>query len=130
MHAGRHKQDGPDVPVEVDPKKILLEQSLGCIFIAERLWGSFRISKISCGFYLQIFTSFCTSRDIVRYKVRWQLNLGDQTIHNFFRDLKKYSSKSDQNFGLLKISRENIWIAILRVTVMLRLYLLFASSIF
>ena len=47
--------------------------------------------------YLQIFTSFCTSRDIVRYKVRWQLNLGDQTIHNFFGDLKIYSS--DQNWG-------------------------------
>ena len=31
MHAGRHKQDGPDVPVEVDPRNILLECSLGCL---------------------------------------------------------------------------------------------------
>ena len=46
--------------------------------------------------YLQIFTSFCTSRDIVRYKVRWQLNLGDQTIHNFFRDQKFKTFRSDR----------------------------------
>ena len=25
MHAGRHKQDGPDVPVEVDPRNNLYE---------------------------------------------------------------------------------------------------------
>lgn len=29
MHAGRHKQDGPDVPVEVDPRNILFECLLG-----------------------------------------------------------------------------------------------------
>ena len=52
--------------------------------------------------YLQIFTSFCTSRDIVRYKVRWQLNLGDQTIHNFFSVISKYIRRTkitDQNCG-------------------------------
>ena len=26
MHAGRHKQDGPDVPVEVDPRNNLFEE--------------------------------------------------------------------------------------------------------
>ena len=30
MHAGRHKQDGPDVPVEVDPRNNLLEGLSGC----------------------------------------------------------------------------------------------------
>ena len=38
MHAGRHKQDGPDVPVEVDPKNILdYRDKIGFYIIFELL---------------------------------------------------------------------------------------------
>ena len=74
--------------VRLWPKIALMQIQHVILYSFENFSGSKIDTRIQSCIYLQIFTSFCTSRDIVRYKVRWQLNLGDQTIHNFFRDFK------------------------------------------